>query len=394
MEKIKHLLRIGEKSQALALLSQVLKDNPNNAEAWWLLSFAIEQRDRQIYALHRILELHPGHTAANRRMAELDPNMATPVPRPPTPPQSKPAALIRQMPASSAMIATSKARLWTAVVGGLLLLTIGSAFALTATLEARASQSQALTDTAVESNPELFAEAPAQDASPSLAEADTISALPAVQTEAPPATQALPQPLFGAPEELPQQEPPVPAADAAVSLATEKEVVEIPLPALDQFAASLSNGNATQRVGVYVENLFSYPISQQPDNDPGWITNNFSEVTEFRIVRQHTGNDGLIAHNYLAGGQFFSLRVGDIVELVLGDGALIEFEIVRIEDYQALSPNSPTSDFISLDTGDKLSASDLFYRVYGGDLRLTFQTCINRNNLSTWGRTFVIGEEL
>ena len=117
-------------------------------------------------------------------------------------------------------------------------------------------------------------------------------------------------------------------------------------------------------------------------------------MTEFRIVRQQTGNEGLIAHNYLAGGQFFDLKIGDIAEVVLGDGTVIEFEIYDIQDYQALSPNSPTSDFLDLETGEKLSASDLFYRVYGGNLTLTFQTCINRNNLSTWGRTFVIGEEL
>ncbi|MCL4258163.1 MAG: hypothetical protein KJZ53_06500, partial [Anaerolineales bacterium] len=85
---------------------------------------------------------------------------------------------------------------------------------------------------------------------------------------------------------------------------------------------------------------------------------------------------------------------GDVAELVMGDGSVLEFEIYEIQSYQALSPNSALSDFLDLDTGEKLTANDLFYRVYGGQMTLTFQTCINRDNISTWGRTFIIGAEL
>jgi anthranilate/para-aminobenzoate synthase component I len=132
----------------------------------------------------------------------------------------------------------------------------------------------------------------------------------------------------------------------------------------------------------------------QPSNDPAWITASSDEATYFGIVQQHTGNDGLIAHNYLAGAAFYELQEGDIAQLILGDGTVIEFEINSIQQYRALSPNSPTSNFVSLESGETLTASDLFFRVYGGQVTLTFQTCLNRNNISTWGRTFIIGTEL
>jgi hypothetical protein len=67
-----------------------------------------------------------------------------------------------------------------------------------------------------------------------------------------------------------------------------------------------------------------------------------------------------------------------------------EYTVSYAEEYQALSPNSPTSNFVNLDTGETLSSTNLFYRVYGGGTRTTFQTCIAQGNEDSWGRLFVI----
>lgn len=383
--QIKELIRSGEKARALSLLAAAVKTDPNNVEAWWLISFALDDRQKQIYAVKRVLALNPGNPSAEKRLAQLDPmaginelrqaavsSALKPAPAQPAGSGVLPtSALRRQMPASSAVIATPAARLWTAGLAALFLLTIGSAFALNAVRTTSAAEQQAQADQAL------------------------LDQLAAPPSELPPIVVVLPSetPLGAAVTAAPQEELPAELTPTPTIAAPTAEPTAS-LPELDLFAQSLVNGQPDQRVGVFVENLFSFPIVQQPQNDEGWITSNMGEVTDFRFVRSRTGNDGIIAHNYLAGGEFFSLQVGDIAELVLGDGSVIEFEITAIEDYQALTPNSQTTDFLSLATGQQLSVGEVFSRVYGGNLTLTFQTCINRDNISTWGRTFVIGEEL
>jgi hypothetical protein len=164
----------------------------------------------------------------------------------------------------------------------------------------------------------------------------------------------------------------------------------LPVPFLDTFINNLKNGNAYQVVGVYVENVLSLRVVQQPSSNAAYVSTINNTATYFAMVNQVTGNTGLLAHNYLAGAYFYDLQPGQLVTLIYGDGRTEEYVVSNSEQYQALSPNSPTSNFVSLDSGETLSSTDLFYRVFGGDTRLTFQTCIAQGNESSWGRLFVI----
>lgn len=368
--QVKALLKAGQRQQALLLLSQTLKDHHDYTEGWWLLSFAIDDRGKQIYALKRVLQLSPNNPKVLERLAALSPQEAH---------QQQP-ALVRQMPARSAVTSTREGRTWAGAIGAGLLATLAVAGVLTLTLRGTPASAQQAAPTA----PALAAAAPTSTslALPN-ASAPTPTPIAATSTQAPQPAQPTQAPTLDAP-----------ADDGAVTVTLITDSDTSALPAFDQFVQGIANGNGNQPVGVYVEGQFQYPIVQQPSNDPAWVTSNFGEVTEFRIVRQHTGNEGLIAHNYLAGGSFYNLQPGDVAELIMGDGNVVEFEIYEIHSFQALTPNSALSDFLNLDTGEKLTASDLFYRVYGGDMTLTFQTCINRDNISTWGRTFIIGAEL
>jgi len=156
----------------------------------------------------------------------------------------------------------------------------------------------------------------------------------------------------------------------------------------DSFVLSVKNGNANQIVGVYVEGVLALRVVQQPPGQAAWVSTNDGEATEFLLAFTIAGNIGLLAHNYLSGRYFFNLQPGDIVQLIYGDGSYREFEIADIRSYQALSPQSPNSDFVDLVSGETYSATNLFYRVYGGEYHLTFQTCIERDNNSEWGRLF------
>jgi hypothetical protein len=158
----------------------------------------------------------------------------------------------------------------------------------------------------------------------------------------------------------------------------------------DSFVQTVMNGNSNEIVGVYVENVLALRVVQQPANDPAWVSSNDGEATEFLLAFVYAGNIGLLAHNYLAGRYFFSLKAGDLVQLIYGDGSVLDYEINEIREYQALQPRSVDSDFVDLQTGEMLTATNLFYAVYGGDHHLTFQTCIDRDNDSEWGRLFPI----
>ena len=75
-----------------------------------------------------------------------------------------------------------------------------------------------------------------------------------------------------------------------------------------------------------------------------------------------------------------TLKVGDIVQLVYGDGNYLDFEVVKINEYQALQPDSPYSNCVNLNTGEELSANNLFIEVCMGDFHTTLQTCITKGN--------------
>lgn len=164
----------------------------------------------------------------------------------------------------------------------------------------------------------------------------------------------------------------------------------LPPPFFDTLVASLTNGNANQVVGVYVEDLLALRVVQQPASDPAYVSTLPNTATYFAMVTQVTGNTGLLAHNYLAGIYYFDLVPGQVVVLIYGDGRTEEYMVSEMQEYQALNPTSPTSNFVDLSSGETLSSTDLFYIVYGGSARTTLQTCIAQGNEPSWGRLFVI----
>jgi len=162
------------------------------------------------------------------------------------------------------------------------------------------------------------------------------------------------------------------------------------IPDLTAFSNSLENGQADALRGLYVKNLMALQIVQQPANNDAFVTSAHGYATEFRMAAKY-GNVGMLAHNYLAGQSFFQLSPGQEIQLVYGDKKTETFVVTNILQYQALSPDSPTSDFIDLSSGEHLTASSLFSKVYAnGSGNLVLQTCIHANQNPTWGRLFVI----
>src|SRR6266545_829770 len=141
---------------------------------------------------------------------------------------------------------------------------------------------------------------------------------------------------------------------------------------------------------VSFEDSLVLPIVQQPQGETNYVSSNAGEVTQFSSASQY-GNIGLLAHNFLSGKSFSHLAVGQEIHLLYEGGITENFVVTEILRYQALEPRSPFSSFQNLNNKDEiLSAQEMFKRVYEGNHHITFQTCIAKYGVSSWGRLFVV----
>ena len=161
------------------------------------------------------------------------------------------------------------------------------------------------------------------------------------------------------------------------------------LPDFWDFSEDVQNDQADVVRGVYVPSVLALPIIQQPAASAGYVSSKEGEITQFGMAAQY-GNVGLLAHNHLSGKLFSDLDPGQEVRLVYGDGRVEYFVVTQILQYQALEPTSQHSSFRDLNTGEELTAGQLFKQVYGGERHVTFQTCIANSESPSWGRLFVI----
>jgi len=166
---------------------------------------------------------------------------------------------------------------------------------------------------------------------------------------------------------------------------------ETALPRLTDFIDSVKNGDAAVVRGVYADGLFALPVVQQPNSNAGFVSTQDNTVTQFGMAAQF-GTLGFLAHNTLSGKYYARLAPGQQIVLVYGDGHLKYFKVAAARRYQAITPSSPYSDFKDLDTQQNLTAGGLFNDVYKRPGEIVFQTCIESNGNSSWGRLFVIAQ--
>ncbi len=73
----------GEKESARDLLIPYLRDNPHNADAWWLMARTLDDPAQQREHLERALQVNPRHDRAKRFLSDLTPRPERHVPAPP-----------------------------------------------------------------------------------------------------------------------------------------------------------------------------------------------------------------------------------------------------------------------------------------------------------------------
>ena len=164
------------------------------------------------------------------------------------------------------------------------------------------------------------------------------------------------------------------------------------LPDILPFINSVTNGRSGIPTGVYVPGVLALKIVQQPKDNPAFVSTLPDILTQFQMASRYL-TVGLLAHNFLAGTQFFNIRLNQEIVLVFGDGSLKDYKVSDIKSYQAISPNNPYSNFFSPDGQKNLSSEEVFKQVYAKGNQLIFQTCIQKGNEDSWGRLFVIADE-
>lgn len=159
---------------------------------------------------------------------------------------------------------------------------------------------------------------------------------------------------------------------------------------LDKFIQSVRNGDANNVAGVYIHDVLALPVGQQPTGNAGYVTREPELLTQFGLPQRY-GTVGILAHNDLAGAKFSRIQKSSYIIVVYGDGRQEYFRVREIQRYQALSPTNAYSDFINMeDRSEKLTAGQLFNRIYAVRDRLVLQTCIASEGDPSWGRMFII----
>lgn len=143
-------------------------------------------------------------------------------------------------------------------------------------------------------------------------------------------------------------------------------------------------------IWMEINQRFLFQVINQPAGNPGYVSPIPETLTRFSLADQYQSK-GFLAHNYLAGASFSSIRIGDQVNLIYANQENETYQITAIRKFQALTPNSPYSEFIDLADGKHYSASELFLDIYNYPDRLILQTCLEKNGVDTWGRIFIIG---
>lgn len=65
------LLKAGEKGQASQVLRSLLREEPNNVDAWVLLSYTLDDREKAIKVMERAIGIDPSHERAQKRLQKL-----------------------------------------------------------------------------------------------------------------------------------------------------------------------------------------------------------------------------------------------------------------------------------------------------------------------------------
>jgi hypothetical protein len=174
--------------------------------------------------------------------------------------------------------------------------------------------------------------------------------------------------------------------------AFQEDTVSPDIPPFRKFVDSVVDGDLKLK-GLYIPSVLALEVVQQPKSQPSFVSSEPDKATQFGLASTY-GTIGLLAHNFAGGADFDEVVVGEMIDLVYGDGRIKEYRVSSILRFQAIDPVNTKTSFLDLATQLKETAEDLFMKVYSGKPHLTLQTCISNGSISSWGRLFIIAEPI
>ncbi len=78
MQQAFKLYQAGNRKKAVDLLTQVIQQEPNNAEAWYGLAVCVQDANTKVKCLHKVLALKPEHVKAQQALEQLEPSAKAP----------------------------------------------------------------------------------------------------------------------------------------------------------------------------------------------------------------------------------------------------------------------------------------------------------------------------
>jgi len=71
LEQAVLLYKQGNKPQAARLLGEIVRQDPNNSNAWYGLALSLDEKDKKIFCLKKVLTLEPSHQKAIQLLEQL-----------------------------------------------------------------------------------------------------------------------------------------------------------------------------------------------------------------------------------------------------------------------------------------------------------------------------------
>lgn len=169
----------------------------------------------------------------------------------------------------------------------------------------------------------------------------------------------------------------------------EAEGLSLDPPGLVDFVTSTGSGEPGQVIGVFAPEIFDLLVEQQPPNHSMYVTEKDGYATQFgRPARYNV--IGLLAHNTHSGILFYGLEIGHEVYVLMGDGQVLRYQVATIAEFQKLQPGNLRSDYVDLESSQRMSTDEVFARFYKNGPHLTLQTCLERDQNKSWGVRFIV----
>lgn len=90
LKQAANFIRSGDIKSARNVLIQILRDDPDNAKAWFMLSYAVPKLEKQVFALQQSLRVDPFNEKAQRRYTKLTGEAPPPPPAQQAQPEQTP----------------------------------------------------------------------------------------------------------------------------------------------------------------------------------------------------------------------------------------------------------------------------------------------------------------